>query len=230
MINFQEPEKVQRDPQGSLFVHSIFKTIQGEGPFCGVPAIFVRLAGCNLQCPGCDTDYTSNKINMSALQILTRVKEVVGSDNIKLVVITGGEPFRQNIGPLCDALQGAGFVVQVETNGTLAPGFPLQGDLFIVCSPKTGKVNQVVEVAATCYKYVLSHDSVSPEDGLPLSVLEHSVNEKVARPVTDMEVYIQPMDSGIAEINKLNLQAAIDSCMKFGYTLQLQTHKIIGLS
>lgn len=230
MINFQEPEKVQRDPQGSLFVHSIFKTIQGEGPFCGVPAIFVRLAGCNLRCPGCDTNYTSNRINMSALQILTRVKEVVEGDNIKLVVITGGEPFRQNIGPLCDALRGYNLTIQIETNGTLALPSPPKRGVFIVCSPKTGKVNPTIEAHATCYKYVLSHDSVSPDDGLPLSVLEHPVSDKVARPPDDKEVYIQPMDSGIAEINKLNLQAAIDSCMKFGYTLQLQTHKIIGLS
>ena len=51
--NTQEPEKIDRDRH--LDVHSIFHTIQGEGPYCGHPAVFIRLAGCNLQCPGCDT-------------------------------------------------------------------------------------------------------------------------------------------------------------------------------
>ena len=54
-FNGQPIEKVQRTFDGTLEVHSIFKTIQGEGPFCGTPAVFIRLAGCNLQCPWCDT-------------------------------------------------------------------------------------------------------------------------------------------------------------------------------
>ena len=56
MINKQPIEKREPSYEGTLQVHSIFKTIQGEGPFCGTPCVFVRLAGCNLQCPACDTD------------------------------------------------------------------------------------------------------------------------------------------------------------------------------
>src|SRR3954467_9071958 len=51
-----------RSDGNSLSIHSIFYTLQGEGPYSGCPAVFMRLAGCNLQCPGCDTDYTSGQI------------------------------------------------------------------------------------------------------------------------------------------------------------------------
>ena len=60
-MNQQAPEKQQLRGDGLLAVHSIFYTIQGEGPFAGETAVFVRLAGCNLQCPLCDTDYTSDR-------------------------------------------------------------------------------------------------------------------------------------------------------------------------
>ena len=70
--NSQPIEKRSRDAD-VLEVHSIFYTLQGEGPFCGSPAIFIRLAGCNLQCPGCDTDYTSKREHLSPETIVKRL-------------------------------------------------------------------------------------------------------------------------------------------------------------
>ena len=62
MKNQQLADKPVLNETGlSLQVNSIFYTIQGEGPFAGRPAIFIRLAGCNLQCPGCDTEYTKRQ-------------------------------------------------------------------------------------------------------------------------------------------------------------------------
>ena len=92
MINIQPIEKYVQAENKMLDVHSIFYTIQGEGPFTGCPAVFVRLAGCNLKCPGCDTDYTSNRTPMTAEQILNKILELASPAT--LVVITGGEPFR----------------------------------------------------------------------------------------------------------------------------------------
>ena len=63
-INSQAIEKSAHYTTRSYDVHSIFPTIQGEGPFVGQPAIFIRLAGCNLQCPACDTDYTLSLIHI----------------------------------------------------------------------------------------------------------------------------------------------------------------------
>jgi len=60
-INQQKPEPRAKGDGSILDFHSMFFTIQGEGPFAGHRSIFVRLAGCNLQCPGCDTEYTQGR-------------------------------------------------------------------------------------------------------------------------------------------------------------------------
>lgn len=112
-----------------LDVHSIFRTLQGEGPFTGHSAIFIRLAGCNLQCPACDTDYTSKRSLMSVQTIIDKVNTLKIGQTIQLIVITGGEPLRQNISDLCILLYQAHYTVQIETNGTL--GLPKQLQYFL---------------------------------------------------------------------------------------------------
>lgn len=224
---------------GTLAVHSIFKTIQGEGPFAGHKAIFVRLAGCNLQCPVCDTDYTSTVQNLTPKEI----KDAVAfcSKEPTLVVITGGEPFRQDISWLVHTLLTFGYTVQIETNGTLAPppGFNAMVSTdtnkvnmcFIVCSPKTGKVNKQLQPLICAYKYVMAHDSVADFDGLPLLALDHTAEPFVARPPTSFKgpIYLQPCDDKDNSINELNLQACVESVLEHGYILQLQIHKLIGV-
>jgi 7-carboxy-7-deazaguanine synthase len=237
MINIQPIEKRVVSDGEILDIHSIFWTIQGEGPFTGTPAVFIRLAGCNLQCPGCDTDYTVGRQEMTLGTIIAKIENILVTNptyiNTPLIVITGGEPFRQNLSPLLWQLQAREFPVQIETNGSLAL---LKSDCLvnwdkvtIVCSPKTGKVNPVIAAHAACYKYVLSHDSVSFIDGLPLLALHHPASPKIARPTRKLPIYLQPMDSQNAITNYLNLQAVIKSCMTFGYILQLQVHKILEL-
>ncbi len=234
MNNTQAPEKALRRDDGQLAVHSIFPTIQGEGPFAGQPATFVRLAGCNLACPRCDTDYTSSRTLMSPEQILLTVKHATAPN--RLVVITGGEPFRQNIAPLARCLLEEKFGVQVETNGTLAPNSDWislysKHAPTIVCSPKTGKVHQALTPFVDAYKYVLHRDQLGA-DGLPTSALDHPAHPRLARPHRGYSgpVYVQPVDEQDRALNELNTKAAIASAMKHGFTLCLQTHKIIGLA
>jgi 7-carboxy-7-deazaguanine synthase len=233
MFNFQNPEPRELEPSGTLAVHSIFRTIQGEGPFTGKPAVFIRLAGCNLQCPGCDTDYTSARVAYSADRLVSAVQEKA-FPNVKLIVITGGEPFRQNINVVCRKLIDLGFTVQVETNGTLAPQWGFPGDVKIVVSPKTNKIHHKLRNKVTGYKYVIDSAGYDPVTGLPVSVLGLETKQGVAKPLHPDKgplppVYIQPRDERDPERNAANLQVAIDSCMKFGHTLQLQLHKIIGV-
>lgn len=234
-MNLQPIEKRTRSADGLLSLHSIFHTIQGEGPFCGTPAVFIRLAGCNLQCPMCDTEYTQGRRQFHPRNILKEVRKYADSG---LVVISGGEPFRQDLTSLLYVLTGAGFYVQIETNGTLAPmkhSYRTMTDIrkgvYVVCSPKAGKVHPDISAVACCFKYVISHDSVNEDDGLPMLALEHPANPYVARPPKDWArpIYVQPMDAKDKMTNHLNLQAAVNSCMKFGYILQLQIHKIIGV-
>lgn len=239
MINSQPIEKREPSYEGTLQVHSIFKTIQGEGPFCGTPCVFVRLAGCNLQCPACDTDYTSTRTEMTPSDIVRAVSNlsIGGLQGHSLVVITGGEPFRQHIGELIDLLVGCRFYVQIESNGTMNP--PLgpwwnkdthaRDGAYLVVSPKTGKLNPLAEETACALKYVVRYDDASREDGLPLHALD--MPNKPARPTERFngQIYIQPLDSKDEVDNHLHTQEAVSSSLAYGYILQLQVHKFIGV-
>lgn len=227
--NNQQPiEKKIHHPEGFLEVHHIFSTIQGEGPFAGKPAVFIRLAGCNLQCSLCDTDYTSSRFLASPQTILELVEEQTGPAHF--VVITGGEPFRQNLTPTVELLLDEGFKVQIETNGTLYdPDFPYYSTT-IVCSPKAGKIHPSLMTKLDALKYVLHADQVHT-DGLPTQALNHIAKPVVGRPDKNFHgtIYLQPVDVDDPVENERHLKAAIKSCQRFGYTLCLQLHKLVGL-
>lgn len=228
-VNEQPIEKKSYSDDFTLQIKEIFPTVQGEGPFTGHRAVFVRLTGCNLQCPGCDTDYTSVRDVMTPSEIVNNVRELMPQG--ALVVITGGEPFRQNITPLCRLLILNGYAIQVETNGTLPPPPSMPSSVVVVCSPKAGKINRTTASIAHAFKYVMAADSMDVEDGLPTLALAHSAKPRVARPPegNTRPVYLQPMDSKEDHINWSNLQACVESCMEYGHILQLQVHKIIDM-
>jgi 7-carboxy-7-deazaguanine synthase len=231
--NDQLPMAASYDPAGLVQVHSVFPTIQGEGPFCGERALFFRLFGCNLRCPGCDTDYTSTQVAATPEWFPKRAAELDWPKGA-LVVITGGEPFRQNIVPAIDRLIQAGYRVQVETNGILWPAgldrtildYPER--FSIVCSPKTSRIHNKVHFYAAAFKYVLRAGEVDA-DGLPTRALLHKAAPRVHRPPLGALVYVQPMDEDDPAANALNLAAAISSTMEHGHRLQIQVHKIINM-
>lgn len=224
-------------------VQEIFPTIQGEGPHAGLPAVFVRLFGCHLKCSFCDTDFESNTHPSMILEEITdrvrAVAENAGMHDKPLVVLTGGEPMRQNILPLIRELINIGHDVQIETAGTLWLDFneiDPQCDLArlsFVVSPKTAKVQDAFDDCANAWKYICVAGLLDEEDGLPvMKTQEGGQIARLARPPKwwlPRNVYLQPCDVGKAQENKANLQACIESCMRFGYRLSLQQHKIIGL-
>lgn len=232
-MNIQRPLKQVSATE--LKVHSIFKTIQGEGPYCGRPAIFIRLWGCNLQCPNCDTEYTDKfQFFYTPEELVHTVNKLKGIQQISTIVVTGGEPFRQkSIYSFLSALARDGYDVQVETNGTYAILEPymwlfVPNRIKVVCSPKTGTVHPTVAKIACCYKYVGAWNNLAV-DGLPTKALGHPAKPILARPPKGMLVYLQPEDSKDDIVNKRNMDACVQSCMIFGYTLQLQIHKILGV-
>lgn len=241
LLNTQPISKPLRGNGLSLKVHSIFWTLQGEGPFTGQAAVFLRLAGCNLQCPGCDTEYTEGAEGYNLHRILSKVESARPSDvhGSKLLVITGGEPFRQNIAPFIALAVQHGWHVQVETNGVLAPQeyqtlerLALHRKaLTIVISPKTSKVNAELCILAHCFKYVLAADSLNEADGLPMWALGNKCAPHVARPPASFygPVYVNPMDAKDPAINKANLEATAASAMRHGYIMGVQLHKAVGL-
>ena len=101
----------------SLLINEIFYSIQGESTYSGRPCIFVRLAGCNLRCTYCDTQYAYEAgEKMEIDQIMRRV----AGYKCRLIEITGGEPLLQDETPLLiSRLLDDGYVVMVETNGSL---------------------------------------------------------------------------------------------------------------
>jgi 7-carboxy-7-deazaguanine synthase len=117
-----------------LQLAEIFYSLQGEGSFAGTPAVFVRLAGCNLACDFCDTDY-SLKFIASVDEVVRRVRDAGG--DCPMVVITGGEPFAQRETlDLIAALRADGRRVHVESNGTIPVDRELPGDVWLTVSPK----------------------------------------------------------------------------------------------
>jgi 7-carboxy-7-deazaguanine synthase len=234
--NIQPPEPFDRSTGSELDLHSIFYTIQGEGPFSGCPALFVRLAGCNLQCPFCDTEYTSGRHRVTLEQLMDKVYTTMPLA-CKLVVLTGGEPLRQNIAPFIALLARGGIMVQIESNGVLAIPDALALLLEtpyvkLIVSPKTQKVSELTAVYATAFKYVLEHSQIDPEDGLPLLALGHKAKPRVARPPTGFrgEIYINPMDAQDPDENRRNVIAVRESSLKFGHRLGLQIHKLIDVA
>ena len=98
-----------------MVITEIFKSIQGESTYAGLPCVFVRLTGCNLRCHWCDTAYAFHGgRQMSLDEVLACVRGYGG----KLVEITGGEPLLQpEIIPLTETLIEEGYRVLVETSG-----------------------------------------------------------------------------------------------------------------
>ena len=96
-------------------VTEIFKSIQGESTFAGLPCIFIRLTGCNLRCRWCDTEYAFHGgASMSLDEVIAKVSAFGG----KLVEVTGGEPLLQDeVYPLMDRLIADRYQVLLETSG-----------------------------------------------------------------------------------------------------------------
>lgn len=245
VTNIHPISKVDNHTNGyELWVREIFSSIQGEGPFSGHPATFIRFGGCNLNCQYCDTDYSLEKSrHLSIDEILFCINLHAKSH---LIVVTGGEPFRQNLLPLFELLHDAGYTIQVETNGTLpAPtsktiqwnskGYPL-GEHFIVCSPKTTKLHGGVITNIHSYKYVIQCGNVNHCDGLPIRCVGNPVkaddkSAQVSRPPRwwKGDIYITPLDEKLEINNKNNLQLAVVCSLEFGHILQVQLQKIAGI-
>ncbi|MFF7242224.1 radical SAM protein [Streptomyces collinus] len=126
---FEEPGK-------GILVSGVFgPTLQGEGPSAGQRCGFLRLGGCNLSCRWCDMPYTWDwwgisdegraydpRVELASRRPADILRELLAM-NVDLVVISGGEPLRQqkNIIPLLYELRGREISVEIETNGTIAP-------------------------------------------------------------------------------------------------------------
>jgi 7-carboxy-7-deazaguanine synthase len=117
-------------------VSEIFTSFQGEGPYIGTPATFLRLYGCNLNCQWCDTDISTYEM-LSVDDVAEILITQMEFNNINLLVITGGEPtlqmeeIKRLIKELPDDIK-----IQLETNGSIFEYLP---EIEYVISPKEDK-------------------------------------------------------------------------------------------
>ncbi len=201
-----------------LDVVEIFPTLQGEGPYVGMPSVFIRLGGCNLACHFCDTEFEAFA-PMSRNDICAEIEK---HTSCPLVVITGGEPMRQAIGPLCEDILAMNKIVQIETNGTLWRDIP--ADVDIVCSPKAsnGRYHSLrpdVLARAGALKFIVSSRDKT-----------YKTIPDLGQSAENVPVYLQPMDEQDETQNHKNREYAVSLCMQYGYRLSLQTHKILGIA
>ena len=100
-----------------MYLIEIYKSVQGESSFAGRPCIFVRLAGCNLRCSWCDSEYTfRGGYKLSEDEVIAEIEKLAP---VKLIEFTGGEPLLQEreLIPLMQRLLGAGYELMIETSG-----------------------------------------------------------------------------------------------------------------
>jgi len=194
----------------------MFRSFQGEGPYTGEDAVFIRLGGCNLDCGFCDTDHGVHK-KMIISDILKAVNAIAERGaKINFVVLTGGEPLLQPIEYLCKELLDDGYRIQVETNGTLFR--KLDPAVKIVCSPKAGaRIDKRMLARADAFKFIISETYPGYQTIPELGQSDHKAT-----------IYVQPMDQGCEKKNKANLTRTLDICLKGEYKLSLQMHKLVG--
>jgi 7-carboxy-7-deazaguanine synthase len=199
-------------------IAEIFRSLQGEGKNQGKPCLFIRLAGCNLNCRWCDTAYArTGGMEMSLDMIL----EQLWRTNPSYVCITGGEPLLQatELEPLLISLHKRGTAIDIETNGTfdfrnLQPYASLCMD---VKCPSSGEQSNLALL-----------DAIRPQDSVKF-VVQDEADCQYARDIITKyrirgEIFLSPVyESDYSVISKFILVNNLP------VRLQIQLHKIIGV-
>lgn len=218
-------------------INEIFQTIQGEGIFTGLPAIFVRLQGCPVGCPWCDTRHTwivdparevgvqavldcSNESDgwskMNTEQILASFQQL--GYQARHVVITGGEPCLYDLQALSCALLSAGYQVQIETSGTSE--IQTHANTWVTVSPKIGmKGGLPVLVSALERANEIKHPVATERH---IEELDALLATATLRP--DVVIALQPISQ-----KPRATQLAMATCITRNWRLSIQTHKYLDI-
>ena len=218
-------------------VNELFQTIQGEGFYTGLPAIFVRLQGCDVGCAWCDTkntwdidpdkqtslaelsdhsDQSSCWAEVSAQGIIDEIKRLGYSAN--LVVITGGEPCMADLRELTQLLQANDFVTQIETSGT----YPILTDqqTWVTLSPKVAmRGGKEVLQSALERANEIKHPVAREKDIEQLDKLLAQLDS-----IEDKVICLQPISQ---KASATDLCSRV--CIERNWRLSVQVHKYLGI-
>jgi 7-carboxy-7-deazaguanine synthase len=217
-------------------VNDVYPAIQGEGCLTGTAMVLLRLHGCEVGCPFCDTKETwetlpeNNHIRLSealgtnnryatllGVEISTYIRRILPGP--KWILLTGGEPADQPLRDLVDSLHDAHYRVSIETSGT-ATGHLNAGIDWICVSPKInmpgGRVvlPEAVEVADEV-KFVIGRER-------DLEIMHDFLATYPLKP--GAQICLQPMST-----NQKATELCIETVLALGYRLSVQTHKLLDL-
>jgi 7-carboxy-7-deazaguanine synthase len=207
------------DLNGKLLVHSIFATFQGEMPYGGYAAVFLRLGGCNRgakaeSCKFCDTAFELHDSRL--LTIRQTYDEIVAATKkgTSLLVVTGGEPLMQqdSLNGLFELLEQDGIYSQIETNGdfSISEKNKFVLDSYIVCSPKAWdgiqkpfKSLSLKMRDITAYRFLIDSTQIEYQS-VPEVILSNIiiVGERHGRPLFLSPITVYKPDSSKEERNK----------------------------
>ncbi|NMH59494.1 7-carboxy-7-deazaguanine synthase QueE [Alteromonas ponticola] len=215
----------------------MFETIQGEGVHTGLPSIFVRLQGCPVGCPWCDTKHTwtlDDAFLTSADAVLAKQQEsehffdadehallslfIRRGYQAKHVVITGGEPCMYDLVPFTRLLHNNGYSSQIETSGT----YEIKCDdaTWVTVSPKVDmKGGLPVLDSALRRADEIKHPVAMQKHIDELDQLLHRLGDK--KPA---HICLQPISQ-----QQRATDLVIKTCIQRNWRLSLQTHKYIGI-
>jgi 7-carboxy-7-deazaguanine synthase len=200
-----------------LPIHETFQsTVQGEGYWTGCLVDFIRLSGCPVGCPWCDTGYAEGGGN------LPRIERSIGTLLAEIksprVVITGGEPFiHKHLPDLVTALLAADKRVSIETSGSFWQ--EVSPAAWITLSPKE-HINSQYPVKARFWSRA-NEAKIVIETGMEIDFYQKHLSNQ-----PNLLVYLQPEWNSLPKSIPLILQILQK---KPDYRLSLQTHKYIGL-
>ncbi len=202
-----------------LKVNELFFSAQGEGVRVGIPSLFIRLSGCTVKCSYCDTKDSWIKGELTSEEdILDTVNIYKNQYNDFQIVITGGEPFEQDISSLVEKLKLSNFFIAIETNGSNY--YELDIDWYAV-SPK-----DVLD-------YKIDKELINKIDEIKLIVNENlsiSIIKEIRNKRDDFPIFLQP--------NFYNSERYKDAyslykeCLKSGIQnirLGFQLHRLYGI-
>ncbi|WP_338294865.1 7-carboxy-7-deazaguanine synthase QueE [Planctobacterium marinum] len=218
-------------------INEIFESIQGEGAFTGVPSIFIRVQGCPVGCPWCDTKHTWDippETEQSASQVLLKSSDsdtwfrataeqllnILREEGYtaKHIILTGGEPCLYNLVPLTSLLIENDYSVQIETSGTFA--LKTHPDTWVTVSPKINMKGG----------YEVRRELLEQADEIkhPIAMEKHieELDELLAGKALKSSclIYLQPISQ-----QQRATELAVKTCIERNWRLSLQTHKFIGI-